>query len=118
MDNTTLYYFGTDLQEAGHYIWELHGERMHKNYNIKVPFNTYFPLHYSNSLGAAHFGEFVCNEHYSIWGCPGSCTDTRGGTVSVFWVKQQMSASDLKELILNTPIAKRIIKQMPFKVKW
>ncbi len=109
-------YFGTDLRTAGHYFWLLQGEGMGKSdiYFKDIPFDPYDgqkPL----AKGTATFKNV---DDFSVFIISGSCTDGRNGTVSTFFVKEKLTELELKEKILSIPIAKIIIEQMPFEVKW
>lgn len=50
----------------------------------------------------------------------GSPIDERGGCKSVFWADHSTKCSfeELEQAIKTLPIAKKIIDQMPFEVKW
>lgn len=109
-------YFGTYLHSAGHYFWDLIGEGMGKSklYFKDIPFDPYDgqrPI----QKGTASFKNI---DGFSVYIIIGSCTDDRNGCVSTFFVKEELTASQLKERILSIPIAKKIIEQMPFEVKW
>jgi hypothetical protein len=55
---------------------------------------------------------------YSICSIKGSPYDKRGGCKSLFFTDKKVSHTEWKDLIYSIPIAKRIIEQMPFEVKW
>ena len=109
-------YFGTNLTSYGHYFWELEGERIcRSNVDFKdIPFNPEYLVEYKPN------GVVECSAvgEYSVCAISGSCKDSRPGSKSVFWVKAQIAPDELKKLILSTPIAQKIIEQMPFEVKW
>ena len=109
-------YFGTNLSVAGHYFWDLKGDRMEmsKIYFKDIPFDPYDGQKYKPK-GTVTFMQV---EDYSICVITGSCIDGRNGTVSTFFVKEKLSLPELKERILSIPIAKKIIDQMPFNVLW
>jgi len=110
-------YFGTDLNSAGHYFWELEGETfIKKDYNFKiVPFNPENLPMINNKKGHVEFHNAF---GYSILAIAGSCADSRWATESIFWVKETISYSEMKEKILSIPIAKQILDKMPFEIKW
>ncbi|MGI4873201.1 MAG: hypothetical protein ACRYFX_18730 [Janthinobacterium lividum] len=112
-------YYGTNLTEYGHYFWILEGMRfVYKGLNGKdepVPFE---PDNLISSNAAKGTAGYFAGDGYSIYAISGSCKDTRGGTKSVFWVKGDVGPGALKDMILATPLAKKMIEQMPFEVKW
>lgn len=112
-------YYGTNLTEYGHYFWKLDGTQLvYKGLDGKdepAPFEPDNLI--SNNAPKGTAGYFFLNG-YSICAIAGSPKDTRGGTKSVFWVKGSVEPSELRDIILDTPIAKRIIEQMPFEVRW
>ena len=72
-------YFGTDLQSAGHYMFNIDKDYMRslRNSFEYLPFN---PEGLTNRLPK---GEVVFYQGggFTVIGISGSCTDTRGGTV-------------------------------------
>ena len=110
-----LYYFGTSLNKCGHYFWELDDRLNHSEiYFQHIPFD---PEQLTDHL--KRNGEWVFHNYkgYSILAISGSCTDTRKGSKSVFWVKEKLSQNKLIERIINTSMAVTIINQMPFTFK-
>ena len=110
-----LNYFGTDLQSSGHYFWILFRntiQRDHRTHFHEIPFN---PEALTNGMkkGVVRYYQAF---GYNICTIPGSCSDDRGGTKSIFWTTENVE--DWKELIESIPIAKQIIDQMKFKVVW
>lgn len=109
-------YFGTDLSSAGHFFFKLNGDRLDRGeFNFKdLPFDPYVGQKLKN-------GE-VCfmnvGNYFTALVIGGSCTDSRGGCVSTFFVKEKITYSEMKERILSFPIAKKIIEKMPFVVEW
>lgn len=109
-------YFGTNLTEHGHYRFELKENTMVKLYYDfdKFPFH---PEYLTNNLSKGEI-IFYKGGGYTVLGISGSCKDSRPGTKSIFWLKGNLTFSELKERIMNIPIAKNIIDKMPFDVKW
>jgi hypothetical protein len=114
-------YYGTDLNTAGHYFWELGGNdirRSRANYQ-DFPFNPeglpYIKIGHLVENGIAKFYQFA---GFSIYAIEGSCADKRAGSKSIFFVEQGLDKEQMKALILATPIASRIIEKMPFEVQW
>lgn len=116
-------YFGTDLKTHGHYFWQLDGDTM--NYMglcfDHFPFDPETILQESRPKGATYYkgecGFFQVNG-WSIIAIEGGCIDKRGGTKSVFFVKENLNKQEMKERIESIPVAKKILSQMPFQVKW
>ena len=109
-------YFGTDLRSAGHYFWDLIGESMGKSklYFKDIPFDPY--VGQKLRKGEVHFSN--CGNYWTYLVIGGSCIDERNGCVSTFFVNEKITYEEMKERILSIPIAKKIIEQMPFEVKW
>ncbi len=111
-------YFGTDLLQAGHFMWEIppHGKYLGKG---SINFKS-LPFHPETFVDNLPFGAVRWHtiEDYSICAICGSCSDDRGGTRSVFWIKETISNEELKERILAVPVLKEIIEKMPFKIDW
>ena len=112
-----LDYFGTDIDNHGHYFWQLSGTRIKKS-NVwfkDLPFNPQELLPNFAQKGTVKY--FRVGD-YAICAIAGSCYDSRNGTKSIFWTKEQVKLGDLKGIIISIPIAKKIIEQMPFEVAW
>jgi len=116
-----LNYFGTRLDEYGHYFWILDDNSIYnRNLNFKdFPFNPEeMPRRQKGETISKGDVKFYREGGYTICAIEGSCIDQRGGTKSVFFVKEDITNTELIDKILSTPIAKRIIDKMPFRVKW
>jgi len=117
-------YFGTDLIQAGHYMWDLSEDGTYlkdgTTKNLKtIPFDPEEMPRRINGNGFPRGTVKFYNESgYSICAIEGSCSDTRGGCKSVFWIKESLTDEQLKELILSIPVFNKIIDQMPFEIKW
>lgn len=113
-----LYFFGTDLENHGHYFFEIDKEGMRKSkvYFNNIPFN---PEDFFLANSPKGIVQFYRCEVYHICAINGSCVDTRPGTKSVFWTSDaSVDITNFKEEILSFDICKRMIKQMQFEVKW
>lgn len=110
-------YFGTNLNSHGHFLWQLEGDHFNGgNLNFgDIPFNPEELVPTYTPEGKVEYFQF---DDYSVCAIAGSCKDRRPGSKSVFWTKEKLGPSELKEMILSIPIAKRIIEQMPFGVQW
>lgn len=112
-------YFGTNLDSAGHYFWTLEGERLNRS-NLwfdKLPFNPEEMPGNGKSIKKGTV-EFHHIGGYSICAIAGSCADTRWGTKSIFFIKEEMGNEELATRIKSIPIAIKMFEQMPFKIEW
>ena len=111
-----MYYFGTDLRQAGHFFWDLKGDKMTRaNLSFEdIPFDPYDGQKNCDK-GTANFERI---DDYTVFTITGSCTDKRNGTVSTFFVKERITYNELKERILAIPIAQQIIEKMSFEIDW
>ena len=108
-------YFGTSLTEHGHYRWDIDEGFRKMNYGFES-----LPFHPENLTNNLPKGEVVFYQGggLTVIGISGSCKDERPGTKSIFWVKGTISRSDLVLKIMQHQTAMRIIRAMPFEVKW
>lgn len=112
-----LDYFGTNLDCAGHFFWQLKGNSISRSGVSfdKLPFNPENLLPKGIPKGTVKYFRI---EKYAIVAIEGSCGDKRPGTTSVFWTDQEVKLGQMKSIILSIPIAKRIIDSLPFEVAW
>jgi len=111
-----MYYFGTSLNEYGHYLWDLKGDRM-INDGICFKHLPFDPERLTNNFLEGEIMFYQCTS-FTVIGIAGSCIDERSGTKSIFWVLEKLTFDEMKEKILNNPIAKKIIEKMPFEISW
>lgn len=114
-------YFGTSLDQHGHYFWDVKGDHLSKS-DISfrdIPFNPEDLPKYIKGEERS-FGDmaFYFLNGFSICAIYGSCYDKRHGTRSVFWEAEVLTYVEMKERMLSIPVIKRIIEQMPFDVRW
>lgn len=116
-----LYYFGTNLNSAGHYFYEANGKTLLglPGYGFKdIPFSPEsVPL--SRNKGDVEryvMTDFARGKSYTIIAICGSPADTRQGCRSVFWIEGG-DFEKLDKLIRGTPAAMAIINKMPFPVQ-
>lgn len=114
-----LQYFGTELSNSGHHLWEVDIHGLHRSLLelYKLPFNPE-GLPYKEKFqpyrnGWVQYYDF-CG--FTICAIEGSCHDTRPGSKSIFFVKGHISKEEIKAIILSK--AKKIIDKMPFEIKW
>lgn len=112
----SLHYFGTDTRDYGHYCWDFDstGQYMSKSqsYSDNVKFDAY--KFKSERKGTVKY--FIENG-YSVLAITGSCKDTRGGTVSVFFANKDFTEEQIIQKVKMTPAAMKIINNMPFNVE-
>jgi hypothetical protein len=110
-------YFGTNLNEAGHYVWDIDNGLFFSNRTLK--FND-LPFHPENLTNNLSNGDIVFYQGggYTVLGIAGSCYDKRPNSKSIFWVEEIITKEQMIERIKVHPIAEKIINAMPFKVKW
>ena len=113
-------YFGTNLYEHGHYFWELEGDTArYKSLHCKG--NIPFSIHPEDLIGISFPRGTVAYfniDGYSVCAISGSCVDTRPGSKSVFFFKGKYNQEELIRKIKSIPAACKIIKQIPFEIKW
>lgn len=116
MSEIEIHYFGTDLDRAGHYLWVLDGDVM-RGGGFSCD---HLPFHPEQIAMKAAKGSvaFWRGGGYSAIAITGAPSDSRPGTKSVFFVKGTLSERELKQRIKQHPMAKRLIKAMPFTVRW
>lgn len=115
----TMYYYGTDLREAGHYFWhiterglERHSEAFRQLLNHSFPFDVY--KHAKEQKGTTLYRY---ENGYSIVSITGSCSDQRGGTVSVFFKQGEFSMKEMLEEMRTYEVVKKMIAKMPFSIQ-
>ena len=116
-----LYYYGTTLNEAGHYLAILDGNSFHRAdlRHDDLPFDPYeLPNRGKKDPVRKGQKDFYQKGGYSILVIEGSCYDTRFGTRTVFFVKSLISEYEMMQLINDTPIAFAIVNKLPFAVEW
>ncbi len=121
----TFYYYGTDLNHAGHYFWELRDDSLRSTpvkFGDTIPFNPEdYPKSVKNglylSLGTV---QYYSIQEWSVLAIEGSCSDTRRGSKSVFFSKDysilRLGFDGFLQAIKDIPIANKIINQMPFEL--
>jgi hypothetical protein len=114
-------YFGTNLDSAGHYFWELENWKMKRSeiWFNDIPFNPEeLPKYEKGEEQNKGDVKYYHSNGYNICAINGSCIDKRHGCHSVFFATDELTNNQLKDKILSIPIAKKIIEQMPFEVRW
>ena len=110
-------YYGTDLTSKGHYPFEVGKESLYSaRYRLSdVPFNPEglpYKKHQNGDIGFYHF----CG--LTILAICGSCSDTRPGSKSVFWIEGTYTQQAIKDYLLKNTVTAKMIDQMPFEIKW
>lgn len=109
-------YFGTDLEQAGHYLWELHGDRL-EYIGLRIDFLPFHPEQITRNMNKGDVAYYTGGGFTAI-AITGSCADDRAGCKSVFILNEKLSFDEMKSRIIQQPVAKEIIDKMPFKVRW
>lgn len=122
MAHKVTFYFGTDLTSAGHHLWEINDEGTDLGRKFyaknKLPF---CPDYICEGLA---FGQIswqhhnLPNEIYTVCAISGGVADNRPGGKSVFVIYGAVPFMQAKEIILNTPICKKLIDKMNFQINW
>lgn len=114
-------YFGTNLDRAGHYFWELDFNKISRSklWFNDLPFNPEeMPKYEKGEEQNKGDVKFYHSNGYNICAINGSCIDNRGGCKSVFFTTDELTNIELKDKLLSMPIVEKMIKQMPFEVKF
>ncbi len=121
-NSNTLHYFGTGLNCAGHGFYECHenylGVSKFRYSDFSVDY--FCPETIADSKKGKKNGDvfYFRVGKYAICYIEGSCSDTRGGSKSVFFTEDKIKLGEMPLKILSIPVCRKIIKQMPFKVRW
>ncbi len=125
--NKQMFYFGTSLDSAGHYFWELNDQSMNFIGSLfeDLPFN---PEDYPKQSKKGFYNELGTVQYYyleggwSIMAIEGSCADNRHGSKSVFFSKDysvlKLGFDGFVRTIREIPIGNKIIESLPFEVKF
>lgn len=109
-------YFGTSLTESGHYRFNMDSERMEKTWQKfdDLPFH---PENLTNNLPKGNV-IFYQGGGFTVVGIAGSCKDERGGTKSIFWVKELINRDAMIQRIMQNHAAMKIVNAIPFDIYW
>jgi hypothetical protein len=115
-----IFYFGTDIMRAGHFMWTIHKDGKGMEYNglkglDKLPFNPEDLVDSSQRKGTVVWHRV---DDYTICAIVGSPGDKRLGSKCVFWVKENISFIELEEKLCRLDIVKRMFSHMPFQINW
>lgn len=110
-----LTYFGTALDCAGHYFWDVKFDKITRSpvYFKDLPFEPEALIDSWLPVGEAVFKRI---EGYNILAFSGSCFDKRGGSKTVFFTKDEATLSEMLDYIKAAPILQKMFSQMPFKI--
>lgn len=106
-------YFGTALDDKGHYLWNHCGDRLcNKSLDLKeLPF---CPESFPKKGETKSKGECKIYHEagYTILAYEGSTIDDRWGTRSVFFAKGTYTPADMLFNVKNIPVYKQIITRL------
>ncbi len=118
-------YFGTDLNQAGHYLFDISADgESFSNYGTSrfyhLPFHPESLCQDNAEKGSVLWSYFASKSmgNFTVCCIVGSCSDKRPGSKSVFIHKGSLNYGQVKELIISTPICAQIINKFNFKVNW
>lgn len=113
-------YFGTNLSQAGHGFYILESD-FHTNSSRfdDFPFNPE-SLPYAGRKrqyidGTVRFYNFA---GFTIIAIAGSPYDKRPGSKSIFFTEEDLTREVFEARLKENPMVQKIIKKMPFDVKW
>jgi hypothetical protein len=119
-----LYYFGTDMRQAGHYFSKLTPNNIdsfgpsiyYKEVFAKIDFDPedYSPREKFPPVGTV---DYFQTKKCSVIRIEGAPADTRRGTKSVFFVFAQLTEDEMWDLIFSIPIAKEVVTFFGIKSK-
>lgn len=118
MTEKPIEYFGTDLEEHGHYRWVISDpdSRLIKSW-LKFDDLPFHPEYLTNNLKNGDIA-FYQTDFYTVIAICGSPKDERPGSKSVFWVNEKLTREDFLKRIKASELAMTLINAMPFKVKF
>lgn len=109
-------YFGTNFSEKGHCRWNITNEKFENIINrfIDLPFH---PEEMTNHLKNGNV-IYYNGDGYTVLGISGSCLDTRPESKTIFWLKENLTKDEMIAKIMLNKLADKIIKSLPFEIKW
>jgi hypothetical protein len=109
MSNIDVKYFGTNMDSAGHFFWNVGKEYLTSSdlWFNKLPFD---PEQMPDAPRQKGEQKFYNIEDYSILYTCGSAIDKRHGCKSVFFIKQLLSEEQLMEILLSLKPYNQIIQ--------
>ena len=118
---TDLEYYGTTLDSAGHYFFNLvRGDFGRSIRRLgQVPFNPeglpYVGVGLEPANGTVRFYNMA---GFTICAIGGSPADHRTGSKSIFFVEEDMTREAFEERLKKDGLVMKIINKMSFKVQW
>lgn len=110
-----IYYYGTSLDESGHFYWKLQGDYMFKDGLRHTDFS-FDPEDFPKvSKGESRFRGLT--KHYFISGykilaIEGSCIDGRPGSKSIFFTKDNLSDEEMALRLNGIPVVNKILRKL------
>lgn len=116
-----IYYYGTNLSQAGHYYWELEKDNLkYLGLRMEKPkfFSPYdYPEYEHGEKMRKGKSQFLHLNGHSILAIEGSCSDNRFGTRSVFFIEGIMEKDKFIELLKSHKIFNEMVDQMNFEIE-
>lgn len=110
-----ILYFGTSLNEKGHYIYNFGSVLRGRTLRHNLPFDPESLVMSSQINGTVNRINY---NDYKIIAIAGSCTDDRAGSKSIFITKNFEDGFDFEEYLKQHPLAIEMFSQMKFKINW
>ncbi len=105
-------YFGTTLDDHGHYLWDLTGGFCNRSLDLQsLPFDP--EKHRMHQKGHVEFEKVG---GYTVLYITGSPKDTRLGCCSVFFLNGDYTKGQFIEEMKSNATAMQIIKAMPLQI--
>lgn len=108
-----IHYFGTNLTEHGHYFWDVSNGAPTDKYNKpdNIDFNQYeFKYQKRGDI------DYLKTPNYSVIGICGSPVDHRGGTVSVFFTKEDLTKEQFLDILKGNTFFQKLTEMMDIEI--
>lgn len=116
-----IYYYGTSTNQAGHYLWTVRDQKLY-TYQLNTSDFMYDNFNPETIAGKRilPLGTVIYTRigKHTIVYIEGSCSDSRGGSKSVFFTDEDFRFGNFVLHMLTIKPFVEIIKQLPFEVQW
>ena len=107
-----MFYYGTELDSYGHYLWELNGRFTRTG----LPHSTLGFDPEKHRMQPRGHVKFEHEGGWTILYIGGSPKDTRLGTSSVFFLRGDFSRQDFVNLMRSNSVAMSIVERIPYDI--